>query len=884
MRKLLIVLLSCLCIVSVSPVYGAQQTADDEYTKLRTAVTLGLLDGSALSRAQETITRGEFIYAVMQIFGNPLPNSVAPFTDLPEREDYRRAINAAYEMGLISGYEDGSIRPMEPITRMHAAQLLAKGIGYSDLIAAGKSAAQACEEAGICSFAEACDTLSCTVADAAELLLSAGNANMVGASMIGSQSMEYVFREETLFSNYLNIYQADGIIRANEYTYLDEEGHLGQNSVQIGEEIFQSVSDEVKGLLGYRVEVYYKQRYGSDLREIISCLPKGNEAITITAENVIGYRDGRLEYYDENGRSVSESFPISAVNVIYNNRLLLKASAEDFAIASGSITLIDNDDDGSYEVVSVLSYRNAIVDTVDRQKEEVYFKFGEKPLSLAEDSGLSFLSADGSKAYVIELAEWDVLSIAESKDGELIRAVYIPESVDGVIESIAENQGNYIVSIDGKEYTLTAACQENQGNELTIGKYVMLYPDIDGKIAAVNSSVNSGEQYGYLIAMELGKGLAGGVRAKYLDCDGTVKVSELADKVKLDGTIYHTENDANIFLSLNPQLMMYRINENGVISYIDTAYSTDENGKPVSLGEKESETSLYKYYDGYSGDDQPVETEQLVYKKDNMILGGKVALTQATYIFCVPTQPQSAKDSDYKVLNTSNYLSNDGRYAVRAYKTSTDSLSAEAIVMHVDVAGTNVPSDTAISVVESVTRGLDADGNECYILNCYTGTNKYRYQTRQSSIFDDLTLDGASYMPSGGDILKLSVDTSGSITACELVYSYSQNKMNGSNPSDSLYATYRVEIAYAYQMDKTSCMTTTTPLESGKTYTQAELSNLEMHNLSRFKVLLYDTKREKVSTANAGSVIGFVNTGGYASSRVFIYTRNGNSQTFVIYQ
>ena len=453
-----------------------------------------------------------------------------------------------------------------------------------------------------------------------------------------------------------------------------------------------------------------------------------------------------------------------------------------------------------------------------------------------------------------------------------------------MIEGIADDTADCIITVDGKEYTLTAACRENQGKELSVGKYAMLYPDIDGKIAAINNSANSGERYGYLIGVEQGKGLADGVRIKYIDCDGTVKVSALAEKVKLDGTVYQTESEANMFLSLKPQLMLYRTNESEAVSYIDTAYSMDETGKPILIGENESESSLYKYYDGYTGDEPPVAAESLVYKKDNMILGGKVALTGATYIFCVPTNPLSARDSDYKVLNTSNYLTNDGRYTLRAYKTSTSALSAEAIVMYVDTVGVSVPSDTAVSVVESVTRGLNTEGEACYILNCYTGTNKFRYQTRQASIFDDLTLDGVSYFPSGGDILKLTVDPANSITACELVYSYSQNKMNGSNPSDSLYATYRVEAAYVYQTDKTSCITTTTPLESGKTYLPEELSNMEIHNLSRFKILLYDTKREKVSTSNVGSVIGFMNTGGYTSSRVFIYTRNGNSQTFVIYQ
>lgn len=884
MKKIIALLMSCLCILPVTHVYGMKQAAYEDYSNIQTAIALGLMDSMAAQRANEAISRGEFVYGMMQLFANPAPSVSAPFTDLPEREDYRRAISSAYEMGLLSGYGDGTVRSTEPISRMHAAQLLAKCVGFADLIKLGKSAASACAEADICSYSEASDTSDCTVENAAALLLKAGNAKMVVTSSIGTQAVDYEFGSETLLSTYLDIYHAEGVISANEYTYLHTTGHIAEDRVQIGSDTLQTESDEIKNLLGFNVEAYYKQKKGSNLREIICCFPKENRIITIDADDVIGYSNGKIEYYDEDNDIESKSFHLSAVEVVYNNRLLTKASAEDFAITSGSITLIDNNDDGSFEVVSVMSYRNAVVDTVDRLKEDVYFKYGEKPLSLSNNDGLSFVSTDGSPAYAIELAEWDVLSIAESKDGEVIRAVYIPESADGLIESIETNANECIVTMDGKVYTLTEACRKNQIKELAVGKYVILYPDIDGKIAAVNTAANSGERYAYFMAAKSETGLSRSLKIKYLDCNGTIKVSDLADRVKLDGTIYQTEKNANVFLSLKPQLIRYCINEAGAVSNIDTAYTTNDSGNSVNLGENESESSLCKYYDGYTGDNPPVESETLVYKRDNMILGGKIALTGATYIFCVPTDPQAAADSDYRVLNTSNYMSNDTKYALRAYKTIPDSLSAEAIVTYVDNVGSGVPYDTAVTVVESVSRALNAEGDPCYILNCYTGSTKYRYQTRQDSVFDDITLDGASYLPSGGDILKLTVGPGDSVTACELVYSYKQDKMNGSNPNDSLYATYRVEAAYAYQTDKTGCMTTTTPLEIGKTYLTEELSNLEMHNLSRFKILLYDSKEEKVSVANASSVIGFVNTGGYSASRVFIYTRNGNSQTFVIYQ
>lgn len=874
MKKIItIMLICCLCITAVSPAAASGRGTSDSQYDLQTAVALGLLDASAATRANETITRAEFFCALMRMFGNPLSAETAPFSDLPENQDYLRAINAAYGMGLLGGYGDGTVRPSEPIARSHAAALLAKAVGYAELIRAGKSAVQACVDAKICTYAIAADESDCTVATAAQLLINAGNANMVDTSVVGNGSVSFLTLDDTLLSKYLDIYHIEGVLDANEFTYLDGDGSLKKDAVRIDNENLITTQDSVKTLLGCNVEAYYKQKYGSKTKEIICCYPKDNKILEISADDVKEYRGGRLEYYDANGKTLAESFPLSAVNVIYNNRLLTKASPNDFKINCGTVTLIDNDNDGSYEVVTVLSYRNAVVDSVDTTNDTLYFKFGEKPLSITNDSGMSFVSADGSDAYLVEMAEWDVISVAESADGKVVRAVYIPDLADGVIEAIADDD-DCVITVGGKSYTLTDSCRKNQANEISLGKYVMLYPGIDGKIAAVNGSANSGERYGYIIAFAKKSGMDGGVQIKYVDCDGTVMVSDLAENVKLDGEQYRTASEENVFTALKPQLMTYRRNDDGDVSYIDTA----------ARGSKESDATLVKYYDGYTGDDNPVASESLSYKQDNMILGGKIALTSATYIFCIPTAPQSASDSDYQVLNTSNYLTNDGKYTMRAYRTAMDSLSAEAVVMYVDSVSASVPSDTAVSLVESVRRAVNADGDECYILDCYTGANRFRYETKEKSVFADLRLDGVPYLPKGGDVLKLTVDPSNRITACELVYSYGQNKMNGSNPNDSTYATYRVQLAYVWQTDGKNCMTTTTPLVSGGTYNEDELTNFEIHNLTRFRMIQYDHESEKVSAANSSSLIGFVNSGGYAASRVFVYTRNGNSVTFIVYR
>lgn len=53
--------------------------------------------------------------------------------------DYEKAINALAGLGIITGYEDGTYRPENTITRAEVAKLLVEILGYGDLVAGAKS-------------------------------------------------------------------------------------------------------------------------------------------------------------------------------------------------------------------------------------------------------------------------------------------------------------------------------------------------------------------------------------------------------------------------------------------------------------------------------------------------------------------------------------------------------------------------------------------------------------------------------------------------------------------------------------------------------------------------------------------------------------------------
>lgn len=81
----------------------------------------------------QEITRAEFAAILVRGLGLKLANSSSSFADVKPGEWYSRSIQTAYEYNLISGFEDGTFRPMDKITREQAMTIVAKAMGITGI-------------------------------------------------------------------------------------------------------------------------------------------------------------------------------------------------------------------------------------------------------------------------------------------------------------------------------------------------------------------------------------------------------------------------------------------------------------------------------------------------------------------------------------------------------------------------------------------------------------------------------------------------------------------------------------------------------------------------------------------------------------------------------
>lgn len=70
------------------------------------------------------LTRGQFALMLSRWLGLSIDAPSNQFTDLPNDPELRRAVNVLSSQGIISGYEDKTYRPSQPIKREHLATLI----------------------------------------------------------------------------------------------------------------------------------------------------------------------------------------------------------------------------------------------------------------------------------------------------------------------------------------------------------------------------------------------------------------------------------------------------------------------------------------------------------------------------------------------------------------------------------------------------------------------------------------------------------------------------------------------------------------------------------------------------------------------------------------
>ena len=120
MKRAIIILLCIAMLAALFAAYG--YAVDSESVELHFAYIHGTSEGLFLPLA--TMTRAEFAQMIWNLQTDPA-EGVSVFSDVPDGAWYAPAVNSLAAMKVIGGYEDGTFRPMNPVTRAEYVRILA---------------------------------------------------------------------------------------------------------------------------------------------------------------------------------------------------------------------------------------------------------------------------------------------------------------------------------------------------------------------------------------------------------------------------------------------------------------------------------------------------------------------------------------------------------------------------------------------------------------------------------------------------------------------------------------------------------------------------------------------------------------------------------------
>lgn len=724
-----------------------QNTRYEEPVQILSALNIMVGDENGEFRLDDTIIRSEVTKMAVHAMGLEDAAESAKgqtmFNDVSTDHWANGYINLAVSQGLLVGDGDGNFRPNDPITYAEAMVIMVKATGYGISAEQNGGYPYGYINTGVS------NGLAKNVQGSAYEGISRGNVAYLTSNALEVELMEqtgfgsnikYEVTDKTLLKDHLKVTKGSGQITAVENTSLSGDSNLGSNHIKIGNETFETAYN-MNNLLGYNVNYYLKETNGSN--EIILAMPikSQNSDLFINADlfDRLTTKNGNtaVEYYkDENTSKTSTAQISSKAVLIYNGKYAdMDETLIDMSNKAGSLTLLDTDKDGKYDIVFVKSYENIVVDKVTSSK--ITDKYSDKILKL--DDNVDYRITKGlEEISVSDLREYDVLSVYESLDNKLFEIAVTNKTVKGKVTS-SDSKG---VSINGEKYQIAL----NYPNSIEVGTNGVFHLDIDGKIAASNVSTEVSANYGYLVRAYYSRGSEDKASFRIFTKDNKEVTLDSNSKIKFNGT--RNVQSSEVVSKLNDesdntlkQLITYTVNSDNKITAIDTAVDNSSTGNVLA----DSFTKNYELTDA-------------VYAASLSKLGN-VRIDDKTVIFDV-----SEGEDKYSIRNKS-FFEDDQAYDAIVYDM-TENYTAKAIVL--TKAQYNAEADASIAVVKNIMNATNDEDETTDMLSAFVDGKEVSLYAADKNILvkDDKALEN-------GDIIQYRTNSDKEIVSVRVLFDIS---------------------------------------------------------------------------------------------------------------
>ena len=758
-------------ITIIFPAAFANSAESEVLQKIEMLHALGIMDKVSEDKLEKNVTRSEFVVFAVRLFGLSIVTDYETkiFSDVsPDNYAYQQIAIAA-QVGLISYYDNIAFRPDDDIQFTEVIKILTEALGYGVvakesggyptgyMFAAQKAGLSLRNSGGMLNYSQLAGIIESTL-----------NAYIYDWVSFGS-NLTYK-KGDTLLKARFKAQKISGKVTATEISGLMSTQPSGKGKITINNETFNLGGTNADGLIGSNVICYVQGDDEDTLRTIVALTAdEGKTSKTLLNTDVdITVTGNTISYINENDRviniRVAQNAPI-LINDVYFG-VMRQVDFKSIMPDTGDITIVYADNSSEATSILISKYDTYVVDSVNTITNTIIDKYNNGKLELDKADTVRIHNYDEARPLTIgAIGQWDVLAVKQITTGDfqtIVDITIVSFPFKGIINEITTSKnGKPAYVIDGVEYKLAKNYLDAGEPELKLGEYAVFYVDISGAIAGIRKSAVS--EYGYLSGASKNQGIDRNLKFKIYTLDRKFEIFEVADKWTLDGVSASSEKLPpeleNIDGSLKTQLVIYKFNESGRLTEIQTAADmanvTDYQGytknKFTLDGIVTAETRLYHSY-----------------------LGNVCAVSNNTIIFDIPGD--KANEKGYGIKSRQDYASDEKQFPPCLLYDMSGTVVPDVIVIDrtTGAAQERVKDTDGMGFVKKVASAY-SDENDVYRIY-FSGRNDYLEILKGDFQYDssqDFGYNGEADTPNllrEGDFIQYVLDDSGYITMYRVLF------------------------------------------------------------------------------------------------------------------
>lgn len=617
------------------------------------------------------------------------------FKDVTDGHRYYNTVSYLQNRHYVSGYEDGTLLPDEPIDYRDAVVLIIKALGYGSYAeymgGAYDGYMNVAMKLSLAKEAVHTEDNFLTVEGAVRLLDKALETKVASLDYMTDSSAVYSPSEDTLLYRNFELTYISGVVTKNSRTALSSKAGTGNiNTIQIdGKTIdFSDTDISADSYLGLFCEVLYDE--DGMKGKYIDYRRSSNNVLTVMADEIYDYNPASgIILYERDGKDKKQLVDKN-INIIFNGTAVEgKLDDRMFTPDIGELSFIDNDRDGSYEcliidsfAVYISAFSGAKVSDIISDKSSVQPKIDVE----AADQVTVYRNDAPALVTNLEindvlLVESDCYSFAKKGDYTYIlvdadkslyyRVIAVNDVISEKVRSVNKNDINLenvktrlseqyeVARIVGKNPLTSSEIKSNVGGVFGLDAY--------GNIVYLNKQANGNLRYGYLIAAGEAKKGFGDIRVKLFTEDSEMLKTKLASRVKVhskwsDGdlntsTYYPKTVNAEEFMKipgvtkagkLEPQLIKFALNSDEEVREIYLSAMATKDYK--TMLPPQSDENILECVANYTNGASCRYANSMTMGFDFTFGYGGQAIA-----FQVPAVVEGAEDTDYKMLKSLPY-------------------------------------------------------------------------------------------------------------------------------------------------------------------------------------------------------------------------------------